>query len=81
MFNITTCDGCGAAVDEPVLVRTRRPSDPQDLCCVMAGCEDCFGPRQHPENHWASVPAVMTAEDWDRWVEAYGIAQNVLWLT
>ena len=78
---IGTCDVCGAKPNEMVFVRTRRPSDPKDLCCVMAGCEKCMGPRQHPENHWNSVPSVMTDRDWDIWVESYGAMHNVLWLT
>ena len=76
-----TCDICSEKVDEPVEVRTRRPSDPSDLCCVMAGCEDCLGPRQHPENHWGSVPSVMTSRDWDRWIETYGANHSIHWLT
>ena len=80
-MKIDHCDVCDNKPEEMVYVRMRRPSDPTDLSCVMAGCEECMGPRQHPENHWNSVPTVMTNRDWDIWVENYGAKHNVLWLT
>lgn len=82
MQNIV-CDGCDKPVthdDDLVQVRQPRPSDPQDLCCILAGHTKCFG-RQHPENHFGSVPEVMTGRDWDRWVEAHGPTHGILWLS
>lgn len=77
------CDGCGEAIPlaDVVELRTLRPSDPHDLCCVMAGCEPCFGQRQSVENHWDSIPSRMTADDFERWVELHGHRHGVWWLT
>lgn len=77
----TNCDGCGHPVEDPVELRTRRPSDPADLCCVMAGCEKCFGAPERVKDHWGSIPSRMTAQDWEKWVEKYGPDNGILWLT
>lgn len=75
------CDGCGKQVANPVEVRTRRPSDPTDLCCIMVGCQLCFGTAQQPDKWADAVPSVMRPQQWDEWVEQYGLANGIVWLT
>lgn len=67
------CDGCGAVeytFDNPfVEVRVPRPSDPTDMCCILAGCSNCF-------------PGSKTPEEWSKWIEsAEAMEAGYMWLT
>ncbi len=64
----TTCDGnCGKRVERADLVEVRiaRPSDPSDLCCIMAGCADCF----RPSSPFAGGCQAY-AHSWDVYIES-----------
>lgn len=58
---MNVCDGCGGtdfpATDPFVEVRTPRPSDPSDMCCVIAGHRKCF-------------PGAMTPAEWNAYIES-----------
>lgn len=67
------CDGCGTkeyTKENPfVEVRTPRPSDPSDLCCIVAGCLACF-------------PGTRTPQEWSEYIETEdAYAQGYLFLT
>lgn len=55
------CDGCGTVEyterNPFVEVRVPRPSDPSDMCCIMAGCSDCF-------------PGSKTPTEWKEYIES-----------
>lgn len=68
-----TCDACdrsdGYTDANPfVELRTPRPSDPSDMCCVMAGHKNCFARN-------ATLPdigrgGIATPEQWATWIES-----------
>lgn len=55
------CDACGATeyteANPFVEVRVPRPSDPSDMCCIMAGCLNCF-------------PGSKTPAQWNEYIES-----------
>lgn len=65
------CDACGATeyTDENpfVEVRTPRPSDPSDMCCILAGCAGCFG---------GIGGTVKTPEGWTEYIESVEAYRN-----
>jgi hypothetical protein len=57
-----------------VEVRTPRPSDPSDMCCILAGHLDCFGGQVGE--------TVNTPDGWADWIESEDAArQGYMWLT
>jgi hypothetical protein len=73
------CDACGKAgytEDNPLVeVRQPRPSDPSDVCCIMAGHANCLGGSGQPGAHGG----VATPAEWDAWL-ADGDRSDVLHL-
>lgn len=68
------CDTCNTPLSREDLVEVRipRPSDPTDLCCVMAGCVSCF-----PKGE-----SSRTAAEWNEFIESpEASAKGYLWLT
>lgn len=76
---IDACDSCKGTeytAENPfVKMCRRRPSDPSDMCCVLAGHWDCFTIIRRP---YAPVlptarhdlgEAKATPEDLERWIE------------
>lgn len=73
-----TCDVCDSAdyneANPFVEVRTPRPSDPSDLCCILAGHLDCFGGTEGE--------TVRTPSNWSNYIESpEAYASGYLWLT
>lgn len=67
------CDACGTTefteANPFVEVRTPRPSDPSGLCCIIAGCLECF-------------PGSKTPEQWSNYIESDEAAKaGYYWLT
>lgn len=58
---------------------TRRPSDPSDLCCIMALCENCGGAPVPitPDN----IPYHGRYELVASWVEEHGLSHGILFIT
>lgn len=53
-----------------VEIRVPRPSDPSDMCCIMAGHDECFGGGN------------MTPDQWSDWIESpEAAAAGYYWLT
>lgn len=73
-----TCDVCNSdaytAENFFVEARTPRPSDPSDLCCIMAGHLDCFG---------GSIGgSINTPAGWNEYIESpEAYAAGYLFLT
>ncbi len=68
-----TCDICKAEYKTRYEVRTPRPSDHTDMCCVMWICEACakdMGPAR-----------VKTAAEWEEWMDNEGVKQGFVWLS
>ncbi len=76
MAYTTSCDQCGNLVerDDIVEVRLPRPSDPTDLCCIMAGCADCFRPGDPAQGATAALAYV-----WDAYVESDHAKARGVW--
>lgn len=64
------CDICEAdvPVSERLEVRTPRPSDPTDMCCIL-----WVGPC-HPSGG-------KTAAEWNVWIENEGREKGFMWLS
>lgn len=79
-----TCDTCDLPVldtDTLVQVRIPRPSNSRDLCCIGEGHAACFGYVPLADLPTQDVPTVLTAEEWDQWIEEHGAKHGHLWLT
>lgn len=73
------CDVCDGDVYTPenprVMLCQRRPSDPSDLCCTMAGHWWCFGTPGRayvpflPTVANGGDQALATGDDLERWIE------------
>lgn len=70
---LNLCDSCfrsiNYTIDNPfVQYRTRRPSDPAEMTCTLAGHAGCFGvekvPRISGGTGWA------TPEQWEAWLKS-----------
>lgn len=69
-YSLLQCDSCGNAdySDENPMVEFRRPrpSDPRDVCCVLAGHMRCFkltADSLSTDEHGG----VATREQWNEW--------------
>lgn len=62
------CDLCQMPIDRRaslVEIRTIRPSDPSDLCCILWSCRGCT-----PESHTSVTGGSATAAEWDDFIES-----------
>lgn len=69
----TECDNCGNneyTDDNPLVqVRTRRPSDHSDMCCVMAGHAKCFVEDPATLPQIGETDGIATPAQWEAWIE------------
>lgn len=77
MSNYFNCDGCDTTTytetNPYVEVRVPRPSDPSDLCCIIAGCSDCFG---------GIGETVKTPQGWSEYMESdEAYDKGYMWLS
>lgn len=81
-----TCDRCkkddGYSDANPfVEIRQRRPSDPADMTCVLAGHNNCVG-----TGSIAKLPSISTGGgtatpgQWEAWISDEGFKAGFLWL-
>lgn len=64
------CDGTEYTDENPfVLYRQRRPSDPSDMCCTLAGHKNCIAEGTTLPSISTSG-GVATAEQWEEWIES-----------
>lgn len=67
------CDQCqkqGYTVDNPrVFVCTQRPSDPAEMCCIMAGHANCLA-RGVTLPSIGTTGGTATGEQWETWIES-----------
>lgn len=72
----TTCDMCDGFMrwDRAIEHRTTRPSDPSDMCCVMATHRVC------PNGH-SFGKGGMTGRAWDAWIENEGANLGYVFLS
>lgn len=79
------CDSCGQAdyteANPRVFMCQPRPSDNQEMCCVLAGHKDCFAKDE-------TLPSICesggtaTAEQWEEWIESPEARKlGFLWLS
>lgn len=66
------CDHCKGEIytaENPfVEFRTRRPSDPREMCCVMAGHKQCLNVTDIPSI--GNEGGVATRQQWEEWIES-----------
>lgn len=83
-WNWLQCDICekdGYDDDNPfVEVRQKRPSDPADMTCIMAGHWKCLGGMAGKEPSPSELGGVATPEQWQEWIEGPGESEGFLWL-
>lgn len=67
------CDACRSSVyteDNPfVEIRQRRPSDPTEIACTIAGHKDCM-PIKGDLPDIASSGGVATPKQWQEYIES-----------
>ena len=82
-MSVSDCDVCGDSgypdANPFVEARIPRPSDPRDMCCVLAGHRRCL-------NGMCSNPPTknggrLTPGEWQTWIETEGRALGFLWLS
>lgn len=66
------CDLCDRHLErkDMAFVCKRRPSSPDTLTCVMAGCKKCLGHRMVNGCPSCDVVAVRTAKEWGEYEES-----------
>lgn len=77
------CKGHNYTDDNPFIeIRRQRPSDHADMCCIMAGHNNCVGTRDV-----SRLPAIgptggtATHEQWEHWIEGEGMQNGFLWIS
>lgn len=76
--NCDICDGNTYTEDNPfVEIRTQRPSDPMDMCCIIWGHLNCFG----GEEHIGDTSGTATPDKWSDWIEGEGAALGFAFLS
>jgi hypothetical protein len=80
------CDRCHDSEYTPenpfVEYRQKRPSDPTDMCCTLAGHLQCFSQQSA-----LALPiigndsGVATPEQWQTWIEGEGAKLGFAWIT
>lgn len=67
------CDICKqhTYTDENPFVEMRipRPSDPSDMCCVLAGHKNCVGAAKSELPQITESGGAATVEQWEKWIE------------
>lgn len=62
-----SCDECGENKPAMYEVAMPRPSDPSDMCCIVALCEDCGKGQATGPNAGGGC---ATVDEWDKAIEA-----------
>lgn len=69
-----TCDVCQGEdykdANPFVHVNQRRPSDPSEMCCVMAGHLKCMGGSLDRLPSICESGGIATPAQWEAWIES-----------
>lgn len=64
------CNGLNYTPDNPrVFCCVPRPSDPSEMCCVLAGHKNCLA-RDQPVPSICESGGVATGDQWEEWIES-----------
>lgn len=70
MRNCDQCDGTEYTEENPrVFMCQRRPSDPSEMCSVLAGHKNCYRITD-PLPQISESGGIATAEQWNDWIES-----------